>query len=50
MYPAAGRLAALDDAVTVRHEGLFDEPGWQASAGIAVSAELAGWIAERMAF
>lgn len=50
MYPASGRLNVLDEAVTIRHEGLFDEPGWQGAAGITVGAELAEWIAERIAF
>lgn len=47
-YPCDRRAADLGQLVTVRHEGVFDDPGWVERIGITVPGDLVQWIDQRL--
>jgi len=46
-YPDERQISDLGHLATIRHEGVFDDPGWLERAGIAVPDALGEWIGER---
>ena len=47
-YPVERRAADLGQLVTMRHEGVFDDPGWVERVEIAVPSDLSQWIGDRL--
>lgn len=46
-YPVERRTLDLGQLTTIRHEGVFDDPGWAARSGTTVPRALGEWISER---